>query len=118
MPATTFVEFPKWLHRRGKKDVRVLDATEEADVLARWDAEDAEPAPVRSNPLTSAAPVVAAPAVPPPDFEYDTGRVIEDDTFNGADPTKFDHDGDGKPGGSRKGGWPKGKPRNPQPSAA
>lgn len=37
------------------------------------------------------------------EFKAETPAEVQNDEFNGADPAKFDHDGDGKPGGSKPG---------------
>lgn len=55
------MEYPKILHREGKEDVRVFNALEEADALAKWDGTPApEPVPALANPLMSATPIVTS----------------------------------------------------------
>lgn len=94
-------EYPRWVHCPGtipgKKSALVQNAQEEAAQLAKWDAESAPPA----NGLIGAPPA---------------GRAAPETPASPPRLPQLDHDGDGKPGGSKKGGWPKGRPRAPKAS--
>lgn len=110
-------EYPRWVHAPGsipgKKSKLVNNAEEEAAQVALW-AEDA------GEPATGNALIVGQWR---PDTEraerYANATSIETVAVDPAlieTPVlpQLDHDGNGKPGGSKKGGWPKGKPRTPK----
>lgn len=89
--SSPFSEYPKWVRSNGREAI-VNDAEAEAAQFMTWDAEDMMPNGGGVKHVNLAAPVANALLKQPVDFEYDTGRAFGSATF--------DHDGDGKPGGS------------------
>lgn len=106
-------EYPRWVHADGRPSTVVHTEDEERDLLERWAAEDA--AKMEGVPQFTAADIERAYA-----DGFEAGRIAEanpsDDIPQITEDTQFmTHEI--VPDSKRRGGWPKGKPRNTKEAA-
>jgi hypothetical protein len=115
-PPYTYQEFPKTLYAGGAIDgeTRVVEsAPEEAEAVAEGFVSIVPEAPADADLEFPEPPAGSAVDSDPNHVLVDSGEPDDDtfvasvevppadDAFNGADPAEFNHDGDGKPGGSK-----------------
>lgn len=99
-PAYAYQEFPKTLYEGGELDgdTRVVATIGEQEAAAADGFLPIVSEPPAGSAIDSDPDHVLVDAGEPQDQEP---ADEPDGDFNGADPADFDHDGDGKPGGSK-----------------